>query len=374
MTQYHATHVEADELSASLLKLLARREPIQLDASRVSHAVSGRSVLVTGAGGSIGFALARAVLDFSPRSLTLLDNSENSLFLAARSLEGRGRDARIHPVLGDINDRPLLDEIFAAYAPELVFHAAAYKHVTLLEGQRVAAVRNNVCGTHAVIQKALEYGARRVVLLSTDKAVNPVSILGASKRAAELVAASLSTAETLVTSVRFGNVLWSRGSLLPLVAEQLSRRTPVMVTHPAATRYFLTAREAVNLLLDAAWLGAGGDVLLPELGRAVRVLDVVEALIRRAGLEPYEELPVVFTGLRPGEKLHEELYSPEETLAPTEAGRVFSITPPRMAEGRVDEFVSTLRESVVRRDPAALSEILRREVTEYRPQPGVHGS
>jgi len=372
MTEYHPTPGAADELSATLLNILARREPIRLDAPRVSSAVAGRGVLVTGAGGSIGNALSRALVDLSPRSLILLDNSENNLFLTARSLEGAAAGVRVHPILGDITDGPLLDEIFGTFAPELVFHAAAYKHVPLLEGQPVAAVRNNVCGTHAVVRRAVERGARRVVLLSTDKAVNPVSVLGASKRVAELVAASLSTAETLTTSVRFGNVLWSRGSLLPLVAGQVRRREPVTVTHPAATRYILTTREAVNLLLDAAWLGSGGDILVPELGNPVGVLDVAEALIREAGLEPHTGLPVVFTGLRPGEKLHEELHSTEEVLVPTAAGRVYRITPPRMAEGRVEEFVSSLRESAARRDHVALTEMIRRAAPEYRPRPGEH--
>lgn len=259
----------ADQLSESLPNVLCGREFIALDAARVSSALADKRVLVTGAGGSIGSALARALLEFAPSSLVLLDSTENELFLAERSLLDGAAGTRLFPVLGDVADEPLLDEVFRAFDPQVIFHAAAYKHVPLLESQPAAAIRNNVCGnnvcaTYAVLRQAARHGARRVVLLSTDKAVNPVSILGASKRMAELIAASLSTTETPVTSVRFGNVLWSRGSFLPLIAEQVRRRRAVTVTHPEATRYFLSMTEAVNLILEAAWLGAGVTYSCPR--------------------------------------------------------------------------------------------------------------
>jgi FlaA1/EpsC-like NDP-sugar epimerase len=367
MKDYTLPYDSAGQTADALPNVFGGRQPIALDAGRVTSALAGKRVMITGAGGSIGSALSRAVLDFVPQSLVLLDNSEHNLFTVGRSLAGAAADTRLVPVLGDIEDGPLLEELFGSFAPEVIFHAAAYKHVSLLEGQPAAAVRNNVCGTHTLLSNALRQGARKVVLLSTDKAVNPVSILGASKRVAELMAASLDTARTRTTSVRFGNVLWSRGSFLPLVAEQLNQRSAVTVTHPSATRYFLSMQEAVNLLLDAAWLGAGADVLVPELGPPVGVLGIAEALIRRAGLEPYEGLPVVFTGLRPGEKLHEELSSGDEALEPTQARRVFRIKPPRMTADEVEDLVSALRRHGAWRDSTELIETIRRAVPEYRP-------
>lgn len=367
MTDDFLTRLEADPPGEDLRQLLGDRALFAVNCARVRAEIAGKRVLITGAGGSIGSALALSLLDFDPASLVLLDAAENNLFLIERALSGVARGTGVFPVFGDIADGALLGELFDSFAPEVIFHAAAYKHVALLEGQPVAAVRNNVVGTYALLRGAGRRGTRKIVLLSTDKAVNPASVMGASKRLAELIGAALSTGKTVVTSVRFGNVLGSRGSLLPLVAEQVRRRTAVTVTHPDATRYFLSAREAVNLLLGATWLGAGGDILVPELGRPVSVLRVAEALIRQAGLKPYEDIPIVFTGLRPGEKLHEELYSRTEQLTPTEAESVYRITPQRAPASEIDGLASALAGHVAARDVPALIDLMCETLPEYRP-------
>ncbi|MDQ3687828.1 MAG: polysaccharide biosynthesis protein [Acidobacteriota bacterium] len=347
------------------------RALIQFEGAGAASAVVGKKIMITGAGGSVGSALAREILSFEPSSLLLLEHSENNLFQIEKALFENPAGSRVVSFLGDVNDELLLDEIFERHGPQLVFHAAAFKHVPLLENHPLSAIQNNVVGTHSLAKKSVQHHALRVVMLSTDKAVNPSSIMGASKRIAELILRAMSTPETTMLSVRFGNVIGSRGSVFPLFAEQIKLRRPLTVTHPEATRYFLNLSEAVNLVLQAVWLGSGGDILVPELGRPVKILHVAEQLIHQSGLLPDVDLPIVFTGLRPGEKMHEELISDNEVAGQTEIKGIRKIAQPAVSLIEVERWLTGLQESLKRRNVSALVEEVCRIVPEYRPSPAV---
>ncbi len=347
------------------------RALIQLEGAGAASAIVGKKILITGAGGSIGSALAREILSFEPSSLLLLEHSEINLFQIEKELFENPAGSRVVSILGDVNDELLLDEVFERHVPQLVFHAAAFKHVPLLENHPLSALQNNVLGTYSLAKKSVQHHAARVVMLSTDKAVNPSSIMGASKRIAELILRAMSTSETTMLSVRFGNVIGSRGSVFPLFAEQIKQKRPVTVTHAEATRYFLNLSEAVNLILEAAWLGFGGDILVPELGAPVKILHVAEQLIRQSGLLPDEDLPIVFTGLRHGEKMHEELISDNEVAAQTEIKGIRKIAPLAISLIEVERWLKALKESLKQRNVSALVEEVCRIVPEYRPSPAV---
>ncbi len=347
------------------------RALIQFEGAGAASAVVGKKIMITGAGGSVGSALAREILSFEPSSLLLLEHSENNLFQIEKALFENPAGSRVVSFLGDVNDELLLDEIFERHGPQLVFHAAAFKHVPLLENHPLSAIQNNVVGTYSLAKKSVQHHALRVVMLSTDKAVNPSSIMGASKRIAELILRAMSTPETTMLSVRFGNVIGSRGSVFPLFAEQMKLRRPLTVTHPEATRYFLNLSEAVNLVLQAVWLGSGGDILVPELGRPVKILHVAEQLIHQSGLLPDVDLPIVFTGLRPGEKMHEELISDNEVAGQTEIKGIRKIAQPAVSLIEVERWLTGLQESLKRRNVSALVEEVCRIVPEYRPSPAV---
>jgi len=310
---------------------LLKRKPIATDRVRTRAAIEGKTVLVTGAGGSIGTTLCRLIGQYNPRLLVLLDISEHGLYQIEDDLRsGRcagieGEDGfeqdghprkmartQLAPVLGDVSDSKLLDRVFDDSPPDIIFHTAAYKHVAQLERQPQAAIRNNVVGTYNLVCAALEHGSRRLVMLSTDKAVNPASIMGASKRVAELVVMKMSTPDSKMTSVRLGNVLGTQGSVVPRFLDQIKRQSPLTVTHPEASRYFLSPLEAADIVSAAAWLGEGGDILVPDLGEPVRIVDLAKAVIGSFGLEPDGEPAVVFTGLQAGEKVSEELFGRDE--------------------------------------------------------------
>lgn len=318
---------------------------------------------MTGAGGSIGSALCRALPRLRPRHLVLLDHAEASLEEIARQLATRFPACRTTSVLGGVGDARGVEDLFRQHRPDVVFHAAAFKHLPLLEGQPFAAVENNVLATHLVVQAASRWKTRRFVLLSTDKAVNPTSVMGASKRIAELVLLGAAPTPTRLTSLRLGNVLGSSGSVVPRLRRQILRREPLALSHPDAMRYFATPSEAVGLLLATACIGAGGDVLLPDLGSPVRILDLARRLLKAADVD----LPVVFTGLRPGEKLHEERYAGTETPCPTGVPLLTRLSGPRPVPDAVASWLADLEEILERRDGAALAAWLRAILPEYRP-------
>lgn len=288
---------------------LLRREPAKIDDSAVGATLSGKVILVTGAGGSIGSELCRQIAGWGPSELIMLGHGENSIFEALSELRERFPSLLLRPVIADIRERARILAIFEKHRPDVVFHAAAHKHVPLMETNVEDAVSNNIVGTMVVVNAALEYGTERLVMISTDKAVQPVNIMGATKRVAEMVV--LDAAQRLgkaYSVVRFGNVLGSRGSVVPLFKKQIERGGPVTVTHPDMRRYFMTIPEAVHLVLQASTMGTGDETYVLNMGEQVRILDLAEDLIRLSGLEPARDIEIVFTGIRPGEKLSEDLF------------------------------------------------------------------
>jgi FlaA1/EpsC-like NDP-sugar epimerase len=288
---------------------LLRREPAQIQNELIGAALTGKRVLVTGAGGSIGREICRQIARWGPQMLILLGHGENSIFEAMLELQDDFPDMPLQPVIADIRDVPRLTNIFNSFHPQVVFHTAAHKHVPLMETNVEEAISNNVVGTRNVCQAATAAESERLVLISTDKAVRPANVMGATKRIAEMIVLDAAHRTGRAFSVvRFGNVLGSRGSVVPLFKRQIAHGGPITITHPDMKRYFMTIPEAVYLVLQASAMGQGGEVFLLNMGQQVRILDLAEDLIRLSGLEPGKDIEIVFTGIRPGEKLSEDLW------------------------------------------------------------------
>lgn len=303
---------------------LLERDEIQLDTSKVETYLKDKVVLVTGAGGSIGSEICRQVLRVKPKKLLLLGHGENSIYLIHQELRNIVPQATLVPIIADIRDKNQLEQIFKNYNPDVVFHAAAHKHVPLMEIQPIAAVLNNIYGTRNVADVAGAHGVDRFVMISTDKAVNPTSVMGATKRVAEKVVLGMNhTYDTKFITVRFGNVLGSRGSVIPLFRKQIEAGGPVTVTDPEMTRYFMTIPEASQLVLQAGAMGNGGEVFLLDMGEPVKIVDLAKNMIRLSGFEPNKDIRIEFTGLRPGEKLYEELLTAEEGTNTTTHKKIF---------------------------------------------------
>lgn len=297
---------------------LLRREPVRIDEVKIGETLGGRRVLVTGAGGSIGLELCRQIARWGPSELLLLGHGENSIFEALMELQENYPTLPIHPVIADIRDVDRVNVVFELHHPQVIFHAAAHKHVPLMEVNVEEAVTNNVLGTRNIVEACLNYGVERLVMISTDKAIRPSSVYGATKRLAELqVLDAANRLGQAFSVVRFGNVLGSRGSVIPRFKRQIGRGGPVTVTHPDMERYFMTIPEAVHLVLQAASMGQGGEVFVLDMGEQLRILDLAEDLVRLSGLEPYRDIEIVFTGIRPGEKLSEELWDRWATYSTT---------------------------------------------------------
>ena len=348
---------------------LLGREPIKIDSAYVQEMIAGATVLITGAGGSIGSELCRQLARFKPACLVLVDNSEFALYSIEQWLSDYQPEIETVPLTGDVKDTARLEEIFAAWKPELVFHAAAYKHVPLMEvGNAWQAVRNNVLGTVEVAKQAQRHGTKRFVLISTDKAVNPTNVMGATKRLAEMVCEALDGSgcgSTQMEIVRFGNVLGSTGSVIPRFSEQIARGGPVTVTHPEVKRYFMSIAEAAQLVLQAASMGQGGEIFVLDMGESVKIVDLAEKMIRLSGYTE-DDIHIEFTGLRPGEKLYEELLADAEETRETPH--------PRMRIARSRSVPSTLLDELEQWfvQPGSVSDDevrnkLQRWVTEYQP-------
>ncbi len=303
---------------------LLRREPVKLDMAGIEHYLVGKTVLVTGCGGSIGSELCRQLVRFRPGKLVLFDASEEKLF----NIEMELRNLDYHDlecVLGPIQDRELTRDAFSRFRPEVVFHAAAYKHVPMLEHNCRMAVYNNVLGSRVVMEVAVEFGVRQFVLVSTDKAVRPTSVMGATKRISELIMQSLGGQGTNFKAVRFGNVVGSSGSVIPIFRRQIEEGGPVTVTHPEITRYFMTIPEAAQLIIQAGALAEEGDIYILEMGMPIKISEMARDLIRLSGKDPETEIEIQFTGLRPGEKLYEELYTHDEDVLKTRHEKIMVV-------------------------------------------------
>jgi FlaA1/EpsC-like NDP-sugar epimerase len=322
-------------------------------------------VLVTGAGGYIGSALVKAIAGAGPRCMVLLDSSEYNLFEICRHLELTFEHVPHEAALGSVDDTALLDGIFSRFHPEMVYHAAAFKHVPLLECNPIAAVRNNTIGTWVLAQAALRHGASKLVLISTDKAVNPHSVMGASKRIAELVVVSLSSAACRMTAIRLGNVIGSGGSVVPVFLEQIAERRPVTVTHADASRWFMSLREAVEAILACGAASCEGRILLPELGGPVRIAELAGFLIRSAGST--QEIPIRFTGLRPGDKLTEELTFRTEIKDGFVEGSLEVVKTAKLTPAALREVMEQLSGCIARHDSHGLIRVLSAVVPEYVP-------
>jgi len=323
---------------------LLPRKKINLDMAAVAGILSGKTVLVTGAGGTIGAELCRQVLRYSPARLVMLDHNNNAMFYIEKELVEAGHGDKLTAVMGDVGDEVLLKNLFGTYGPQVVFHAAAHKHVPLMESNVQEAVKNNTLATYALAEAAVKYKAERLLFISTDKAVRPSSIMGVTKRLGEMVVRAFAGVNgTKCMSVRFGNVLGSSGSVARIFQEQIQAGGPLTVTHPEATRYFMTVEEAIQLILQAAAMGRGGEIFVLNMGTPVKVAELAKNLIVLNGLEPGKDIEIRYTGLRPGEKMFEELFRDGDVRKDTGHDDIFMAMPEENDVELLKEQMSELR-------------------------------
>jgi FlaA1/EpsC-like NDP-sugar epimerase len=347
---------------------LLGREPVCLDTPELQRFLAGKSILVTGAGGSIGSEICRQSMKFCPRRLVLLERAENALFEIDRELRERWIGADIRPCLADICDEERIDSIFKEERPDVVFHCAAHKHVPLMEENPGEAVKNNVFGTKIVADAAVDAGCHAFVMVSTDKAVNPTSVMGATKRCAELYVQSLNGGGgTRFVAVRFGNVIGSSGSVVPIFQKQIAAGGPVTVTHPDMKRYFMTIPEASQLVMQAGAIGRGGEIFILDMGEPVKILDLAIQMIVRNGLKPDEDIQIKFTGIRPGEKLYEELSATNEQTRPTSQEKIRVWQLPIASTEQVELMLEILSNSLPA-GPTKIVDALKQCVGEYEPK------
>jgi FlaA1/EpsC-like NDP-sugar epimerase len=354
--------------------LLGRR-PVELDMASVGRYLYGRTVMLTGAAGSIGSELCRLISTFDPGRLVLLEKDETRLFGLELELRRLNPRVPVFPVVADVRDRDRMEQVCRQHHPQVIFHAAAYKHVPMMEAHPEEAVTTNVLGTKAVAEASAEAGAEIFILISTDKAVNPTSVMGATKRVAEMIVRRLNeTTATRFMAVRFGNVLGSRGSLVPVLEEQIRRGGPITVTDPEMERYFMTSIEAARLILKAGSIGRGGEVFVLDMGNPVRVLALAEALIRLSGLEPDVDVPIQFTGTRPGEKLREEVLLAEEGAEATSEEQIFTgILGEEPDPEGLEQGLGLLADAARGGDGARIRLLMQDIVPTYHPAPGGRG-
>ncbi len=350
------------------LEDLLRRQPVSLNLEEIADYLAGRRVLVTGAGGSIGSELCRQVAGFGPESLVMLGKGENSLYEIEYELGREFGKVPIKAVVGDVGDRQRMRHVLAEHRPQVVFHAAAHKHVPMMEANPGEAVKNNVFGTKTLAEEAITAGVERFVLVSTDKAVNPTSVMGATKRMAEDVVSWLGArGHTKFITVRFGNVLGSRGSVVPLFKRQIAAGGPVTVTHPEVERYFMTIPEAVQLVIQAGAMGRGGEIFVLDMGKPVKIADLARDLIILSGLEPEVDIAIEYIGLRPGEKLYEELMTAEEGVNATKHSQIFVARSRQFRPGELEKSLKRLENASRQGSPEAIVRALSSWLPSYKP-------
>jgi FlaA1/EpsC-like NDP-sugar epimerase len=351
--------VEISRIRDVQIEDLLGREPVQLDVDSLSRELAGKTVMVTGAGGSIGSELARQVLRFRPERLLLVERAEFALFNIDRALREFSSSGCIVPLVADIGDESRMRFIFEYYRPQVVIHAAAHKHVPLMESSPSEAVKNNVLNTRLLGELACEFAAESFVMISTDKAVRPTSIMGASKRLAELVVQDLAHRHaTRVVAVRFGNVIGSNGSAIPIFQEQIRKGGPLTITDKRMTRYFMTIPEAAQLVLQASTIGKGGEVFILYMGEPIRIVELAETLISLSGLKPHIDVKIVETGMRPGEKLYEELTIETEATADTSHPKIFISRIAALPPEAIQKALTDLNQLVLDRDEQGLRSLL----------------
>ncbi|MBV9147819.1 MAG: polysaccharide biosynthesis protein [Acidobacteria bacterium] len=364
--RFHET-ASVKELRSLNVEDLLGRTPVLLDNETIRKRLENKTLLVTGAAGSIGSEIVRQAARHNPRTLVLFERSENDLFRVCSELDDRFPSLHYVPVIGDILDVGTLRDTFALHRPNSVFHAAAYKHVPMMEQNCFQAVVNNIFGTYNVALVARQFNVEDFVMLSSDKAVNPTNIMGVTKRVAELILLGLQHENTRFVAVRFGNVLGSNGSVLPIFQQQVARGGPVTVTHPDAKRYFMTIPEAVQLVLQASTMGRGGEIFILDMGEPIRIQDLARNVIKLSGLEPGVDVPIVFTGLRPGEKLVEELLTEGEGITRTWHEKIRVLSSAEVSFEQIRQWLDSLSALVEAKNMHGLVSKLAEIVPEYKP-------
>ena len=369
MDQLATGKVKVSQLRSVQIQDLLGRDPIQLETENIRNMLAGRVVMVTGGGGSIGSELCRQIASFNPARLLVLDQSEVQLFPIEQELIELGYGGML-PLVADILDKERMTYVFERFKPEVIYHAAAHKHVPMMEQQPSEAIKNNSLGTMSLAELALKYGVTRFVMISTDKAINPTNVMGVSKRLAEVFVQALHAAnpgKTKFMAVRFGNVLGSSGSVIPIFQRQIAAGGPVKVTHPDVMRYFMTIPEAVGLVLQSSLQGEGGEIFVLDMGKPVKIVDLARDLIQLSGLRPDEDIEIEFTGLRPGEKLFEELSHQGENIAPTKHAKIMRFVCQAQSVDAVRTVILDLSRNAYAKEPNELKIQLQKAIPEYQP-------
>jgi FlaA1/EpsC-like NDP-sugar epimerase len=367
--------LSAGQIQEVRIEDLLGRPVIHLDAAAVRGLFADKRVMVTGAAGSIGSELVRQLSALGTRSLVLVDVAESGLYDVEMELRSKGPTTGLVVALGDVRDRTVMERLIGTHRPEVILHAAAYKHVPMMEAQPREAIATNVLGTRNMAELACAAGVEKFILISTDKAVNPTSVMGASKRIAEMVVSTTDAGcRTQFITTRFGNVLGSSGSVIPLFRRQIEAGGPVTVTHPEVTRFFMTIPEACRLVLEAAAMGNGGEIYVFNMGAPVRIADLAEKMIRLSGLEPGKDIAITYTGLRPGEKLYEELLATSENTLPTHHPRILIGQVRSASREEVQRFTAQVEQELAGADETALVHRMKQLVPEYRSHNSVFSS
>ncbi len=360
--------VSIRDLREIQLEDLLERESVSLDTKAIKNFILNKKVLITGAAGSIGSELSRQIVKFRPSSLLLLDQDETGIFNISKELLTKFFQFKIKSLIADIRDKKKIERLFNKFRPDIVFHAAAYKHVPIMEENPDEAVKDNVLGTKIIAEASLEFGAEKFIFISTDKAINPTSVMGATKRVGEMICQSLSQkGATKFISVRFGNVLDSRGSVIPTFKKQIKKGGPVEVTHPDMKRYFMTIPEACLLVMQAGAMGQGGEVFVLDMGKPIKILDLAKEMIKFSGFEPDKDIPIVFTKPRLGEKFFEEILTAEEGTISTKSQKIFRAKLSVVDENKLKDNLERLKETVEEADSKKIKDILKEFIPSYNP-------